>query len=246
MMKACSIILIGAAAAALSACAPVILGSGTVIGTAAVSEKGVSGAFSDTQISTQIRAKLYSKDSDLYYKVGVTVTNGEVMLTGAVPNDTMQLDAVRLAWEVKGVQRVIDNICVSQDTNIGNFTQDSWISTRLHSSLLFDQDILSVNYSIKTMNGTVYLMGIAQNQDELNRVVNHARNTSNVKKVVSYVQIKGVAPPAAPAIDVPAKDPVAPVVVTHPPAAVAPVDESAVAAKPAKQEKEQDEQDETD
>lgn len=189
-MKARSLVLIGIAAA-LSACAPAIIGGGTVVGTAAVSEKGISGALSDTQISTQIRAKLYKKDPELYYKVGVTVTNGEVMLTGAVSNDTMQLDAVRLAWEVQGVHRVIDNITVSCETNLGSFAQDSWITTNLRSSLLFDVDILSVNYSIKTMNGIVYLMGIAQDQNELNRVVNHARNTSYVKKVVSYVQVKG-------------------------------------------------------
>ena len=190
-MKAHSLLVLLSIAAALSACAPAIIGGGAVVGTAAVSEKGISGALSDTQISTQIRSKFYNKEPELYYKVGVTVTNGEVMLTGAVPTDAMQLDAVRLAWEVRGVQRVIDNITVSRDTNLGGFAQDSWITTSLRSSLLFDADILSVNYSIKTMDGVVYLMGIAQDQNELNRVVHHARNTRSVKKVVSYVHVKG-------------------------------------------------------
>jgi len=191
IMKAHSLVVLLSVAAALSACAPAIIGGGAVVGTAAVSEKGISGAISDTQISTQVRSKFYNKEPELYYKVGVTVTNGEVMLTGAVLTDTMQLDAVRLAWEVRGVQRVIDNITVSRDTNLGGFAQDSWITTSLRSSLLFDADILSVNYSIKTMDGVVYLMGIAQDQNELNRVVNHARNTRSVKKVVSYVHVKG-------------------------------------------------------
>jgi osmotically-inducible protein OsmY len=40
-------------------------------------------------------------------------------------------------------------------------------------------------------NGVVYLMGIAQDRAELDRVVDHARNIGLVTKVVSYVRIKG-------------------------------------------------------
>ena len=50
--------------------------------------------------------------------------------------------------------------------------------------------MLQVNYSIETINGVIYVMGIAQSQDELDRVVNHARNISGVQRVVSYVRLK--------------------------------------------------------
>ena len=40
------------------------------------------------------------------------------------------------------------------------------------------------------MNGTVYLMGIAQNQAELNRVKNHARGLDYVRRVISHVRLK--------------------------------------------------------
>jgi osmotically-inducible protein OsmY len=36
----------------------------------------------------------------------------------------------------------------------------------------------------------VYLMGIAQNRAELQRVTNHARNLSYVRKVESFVRLK--------------------------------------------------------
>jgi osmotically-inducible protein OsmY len=242
-MKTYSLVLMSVAVA-LSACAPAIIGGGAVVGTAAVSEKGISGALSDTQISTQIRAKFYSKDPELYYKVGVTVTNGEVMLAGAVPNDTMQLDAVRLAWEVRGVQRVIDNITVCRDTNLGGFAQDSWITTSLRSSLLFDPDILSVNYSIKTMNGIVYLMGVAQDQNELNRVINHARNTPYVKKVVSYIHIKGeVLNSVAPPLDTHVKKPTPPPPTVKLPASVK---ESKTITDPGPMKEEEDEEEESE
>ena len=56
--------------------------------------------------------------------------------------------------------------------------------------MLFDQDVRSVNYSIETVNQVIYLMGVAQDEAELQRVVDHARNVAYVRRVVSYVQMK--------------------------------------------------------
>jgi osmotically-inducible protein OsmY len=53
------------------------------------------------------------------------------------------------------------------------------------------------------VDGVVYLMGIAQDQAELDRVRDLARHTSGVKDVVSYVRLKSDLPnpiiPAKPA-----------------------------------------------
>ena len=49
---------------------------------------------------------------------------------------------------------------------------------------------LSLNYTIETINGSVYIMGIAQSRDELDLVVNHARTISHVRNVVSHVVLK--------------------------------------------------------
>lgn len=178
-------------AALLSACAPAIIGGGTVLGTSAVSEKGITGAFSDTYIANNLRVKFYNKDPLLYHAIGIEVHSGEVMLTGAVPTDAMHIEAVRLTWEVKGVKRIIDNLSVSQGSSAGVFANDSWITTKIRSTLLFDKEIPSVNYSITTVEGVVYVMGIAQNAAEHTRVTETIRNTAGVRKVVSYVQVKG-------------------------------------------------------
>lgn len=174
----------------LSGCVPAVVGGGAAVGVAAAKEKGVTGAWNDTRISSAIKLKLYQKDPDLHRVVDVNVQNGEVMLTGAVPNEEMHLDAVKIAWDVQGVKRVIDNIGRSEGASIGTYAQDTWITTQLKSTLMFDGDIQSRNYSLKTVSGQVYIMGIAQNQAELDKVVDHARNTSGVSKVVSYVRMK--------------------------------------------------------
>lgn len=174
-------------------CAPVVVGGGALLGSSLATEKGLSGTLADSQISRQIELALYQKDPDIHRRVSITVQNGEVMLTGALPSSEEHLEVVRIAWEPKGVKRVIDNIAESEGASVGTYTQDTWITTQLKSALLFDRDIESMNYSLKTVSGQVYVMGIAQDQAELEKVLNHARNTSGVTKVISYAHLKGSA-----------------------------------------------------
>ena len=49
---------------------------------------------------------------------------------------------------------------------------------------------MAINYSVETVNGTIYLIGIAQNQEELDRVIAHARTIEYVRKVVDHVRVK--------------------------------------------------------
>jgi osmotically-inducible protein OsmY len=174
----------------MTACVPTVVGSGAAVGVAATKEKGLTGAWTDTKISTAIKYGLYQKDPELHRVISVNVQNGEVMLTGAVPNEQMHLDAVKIAWDVQGVKRVIDNIGRSDKASVGTYAKDTWITTRVKSALMFDSDIQSRNYSIKTVSGQVYIMGIAQDQEELDRVVDFARNIDGVEKVVSYARLK--------------------------------------------------------
>ncbi len=43
---------------------------------------------------------------------------------------------------------------------------------------------------IEAVNGAVYLMGVAQDQGELDRVVAHAKDLAYVRQVVNYVRLK--------------------------------------------------------
>ena len=61
---------------------------------------------------------------------------------------------------------------------------------QLKAKLLIDKDVSAVNYSVDAVRGIVYLMGIAQSQDELDRVIGYARNIRYVQKVVNHVLLK--------------------------------------------------------
>ena len=182
--------------ASLQGCVAAVIGVGATAGTAAMEERGLSGAADDTALRLRINALLSNKDERLWRKVGMQVYMGRVLLTGTVETEAMRAEAVRLAWSAKGVKEVINELQLADSGSASGFARDTWISTQLKSALLFDKQVSSINYSIETVRGTVYLIGLAQNRVELDRVMNHARGLSYVKKVVNYVQIKR--PPSNP------------------------------------------------
>ena len=98
---------------------------------------------------------------------------------------------------------MINEIEVTTEGGVVNYARDTSISTQLNAKLLFAKEVQSVNYSIEVVNGTIYLMGVAQTQTELDRVIDIARNIGNVKRVVSHVLLKDdparFAPTAPPA-----------------------------------------------
>lgn len=178
------------AVAGLSGCAGIVVGGGAAVGTAAYSERGVDGAARDMKIGTTIYTRFFEFSQDLAIKIGTEVYDGRVLLTGVAANEQMRADAVRIAWTVGGVKDVLNEIQLSGGS-AGDLSRDSWITTQLKTKITFDKEIMAVNYSIETINQTIYLIGLAQSQAELDRVMAHARSIEYVKDVVSHVKIKG-------------------------------------------------------
>lgn len=176
-----------------SACTSVGIatGVGATAGVAAAQEGGIKGAVGDAKINALISDKWFKHDLKIFQKLGLTVEQGRVLITGVVQDPEHRVDAVRLAWQVDGVKQVINEIRVAESDGITGYMKDKWISGRLRTAITIDSDILSINYTIETVQGIVYLMGVAQNQGELDRVINKARNIENVKQVISYVKIAG-------------------------------------------------------
>lgn len=181
------------AALGVSSCAPVgvAMGAGATLGIAASQEGGIESAADDLRIKTLISEKWFSHNVDTFRKLKVTVDQGRVLITGVVQNPDERVEAVRLAWQVKGVKQVINEIRVANSEGIKGFVTDGWITTRLRTTITFDSTIQSINYSIDTVQGTVYLMGVSENQAELDRVIHHARSIPGVREVISYVKPRG-------------------------------------------------------
>jgi osmotically-inducible protein OsmY len=177
----------------ITACVPVVLGTATATGVSIAQERTVGDAVDDATLWTKINNDLLQKDVNLFGKVSVKVTEGRVLLTGSVSQPQHRVEAVRIAWQQRGVKEVINELTIENTSGtqaMQQYGNDAWITTQLKSKLLFNKDIRSVNYSVDTVAGVVYLMGIAQDKQELDRVTDIAGTIKYVQKVVSFVRIK--------------------------------------------------------
>ena len=179
------------AMAGLSGCIPLFVGGATETAVVVAQERSVGNAIDDAGIVLQIK-NLYAKQDykDLLANVEIKVVEGRVLLTGNVDKPDSQIESVKLAWQVGGVKEVINEVQINDKSDFWNYAKDVWISTQVRTRLLFGKNIRNINYSVITVNQVVYLMGIAQNQEELNRATNVASATSYVQRVVSYVRLK--------------------------------------------------------
>lgn len=177
----------------LHACVPAAIGGAAGAGTALYRDKTVGESFSDQTIWTKIRAAFVNEDIDSPVgDINVKVSEGRVLLTGTIQNRDLMVKAIRLCWKQDGVKEVINELKLPGKVNGGlkQYALDSWITTRLKSQLFFNGDVKSVNYNIITIDGIVYVIGIAQSQKELDTVTNTASQISGVREVISYVRVK--------------------------------------------------------
>ncbi|HRQ60291.1 MAG TPA: BON domain-containing protein [Alphaproteobacteria bacterium] len=177
----------------LGACTPLgfATGAAATTGAAAAREGGVRGTLTDLQIQAAINDLWFQYDVETFAKLDMTVNQGRVLITGVVQSPEHRLEAVRLAWQPVGVKQVINEIQLADSPGVTAYARDAWISTRLRTALTFDSKVQSINYSIDVVKGNVYLMGVAQNQAELDHVIEKARTIPDVRRVVSYVKLVG-------------------------------------------------------
>lgn len=153
-------------------------------------ERGFQGALQDSEIRLNINHLWFQESEALFRSVNLQVQEGRVLLTGKVAEPQTRVTAARLVWQVNGVREVHNEIEVTDRSSLTSTARDSWIAAKLKSKLLFDREVSAINYSIETVNQVVYLIGVAQNAEELERVVAHAKDIAYVRRVVSYVSLK--------------------------------------------------------
>jgi osmotically-inducible protein OsmY len=167
-----------------------LFGVGSAAVAASTTEKGISTSVSDGMIFGKLHDKFIQNDASLSTVVDVTVNDGAVLLTGKVKTPEEKILATKLAWEIKGVREVVNELQITDKASIKDTAKDLAASAQLRGKLIADADISSLNYSIDVVNGTVYLSGVASNTTEMNKVIAHAQELRFAQQVVNYIIIE--------------------------------------------------------
>ena len=175
-----------------SSCSQVIIGGATSSGMIIVQERSPKQAAIDILIKAKIEEAMFSNDYDkLFSKVRVIVYEGRVLLVGTVVEKDMKEKANQISWDTNGVKEVANYITLGKN-NLIDYVKDTRISLELRAKMLTDKEISEVNFNITTENRILYIVGIAQNDTELNKVIEHASNIAGVKKIINLIKLKAI------------------------------------------------------
>ena len=174
----------------LSSCSQVVIGGATSSGMIIVQERSPKQAAIDILIKAKIEEAMFSNDYDrLFSKVRVIVYEGRVLLVGTVVEENIKETANQISWNTKNVKEVANYITIGKNDLI-DYVKDTRISLELRAKMLTDKKVSEVNFSVTTENRILYLVGVAQNNKELNKVIEHASNIAGVKKIVNLIKLK--------------------------------------------------------
>ena len=182
-----AVALVAAGLLSLAGCDGLLLTMPAELGTALAEERSVGEVIDDLTVRVSLNHIFFSEDAELHQAVSFSVVEGRVLLTGVVASPEAQARAVELAARAGGVREVIDELQVDRAPGVAVHAQGAWITAQLRLRLMLDLDVAHINYDIGTVNGIVHMIGIAQDDEELSRVLSHARAISGVRYVANHV-----------------------------------------------------------
>ena len=175
----------------MSGCGGLLIGGAATVGVASVQERSLKDAALDMKIKLFIEDKLFiTNTEELFAKVSVSVIEQRVMLVGVVVSEELRDKAAEIAWKSPKIKEVLNEITTGKGGSLVDSAKDARISITLSGLLLTESEIADINFTHSVSNQVIYIMGIAQNKNETDKVIHHARTVKGVKKVISHILIK--------------------------------------------------------
>ena len=185
-----------AAAGALSACAPLLMGGAMVGSSLMVSDRRTTGAQVEDQ---SIEFKSIKRIGDVVGDrdhVNVTSYNRVVLLTGEAANEADKAAIERAVAGINNVRSVDNELAIDAPSSFGSRSNDAYLTGKVKASMVDAKDIQANSFKVVTERGVVYLMGLVSER-EANRATDIARGVSGVEKVVRVFEIVSEADLAA-------------------------------------------------
>ena len=173
-------------------CSPtgILATSGSSALVVAEGERSMGTVIDDATIKVNIAAKFLNAGNNLFVNINTSVLEGRVLLTGLVDNQEIRIDAVRLVWEVEGVQEIINEIEIGNRSTIKDYASDLWINTQARGVAAKTVGLKAITFNFETIQGKIYIAGISSRPDLLEEMVSALKNIKGVNEIVNYVIIK--------------------------------------------------------
>jgi|TARA_B100001094_G_C17852285_1_gene633257 osmotically-inducible protein OsmY len=143
----------------------------------------------DTIMQKNLIARLSLTEKKYFLTIQAEVIDGRIFLSGKVDQAEEKIKITKIAWETKGVRSVKNAITIKGQSNFKSTAKDILITSQLRSALIFNKKTKARNYTLETINKTIYIFGIAMNDDEKKEVINEANKIFDVKEVIPSIYL---------------------------------------------------------
>ena len=161
---------------------------GSKVGAIVMDERSAKDDWTDTKINMTLRGKLAAANPAYALDIEITVFESEVMLNGALPTIEDIERVTEIAWQIEPVTKVYNHLRLENPASLIETSKDAYIASGVRTDLTLTQGITSVNYKITVDDSTLYVMGIAADEKEFNRVMNILRSQKGINKIISHVR----------------------------------------------------------
>lgn len=176
----------------LPGCIPAVFVAGAAAGGAIIYDhRDTKTMVTDRDATFQIQNKLdLDKDLAKQAHLSVVTFNHIALLVGQVPNEELRKQAETIAKANSQIKVLYNEITVEAPISRTQITNDTWITTKVKTTLLATPGLSSTNLKIITENGTVYLMGLIT-RTHADLATEKTRTVSGVKKIVKLFEYLG-------------------------------------------------------
>jgi osmotically-inducible protein OsmY len=176
----------------LCSCVETVVLSSVAGGGISIREKSFYNTQKDVVIASKLATKFLGNGlKNIGNSVDISVNEGRVLLTGIVRDTNKAKLAQDLAWKIPNVKEVIDEIQIRQEKlrprDFSSALIDYFITLQLENKIFFNSNLHSINYKITTVDRSVYILGIASDDLEMQNALDIAAKINGVKKVVNHL-----------------------------------------------------------
>ncbi len=178
--------MVAAILCSLTGCATALIGASAVgAGSMIAADSRSTGSMIDDEAIELRGEKVLSNNREQSEASNLDIysVNGIVLLAGQCPyKEYIEYINDRVS-KIDGVKKVYNYIEQTQPVSMGQSSQDSWITSKVKTGLLFGEKINSGRFKVVTENSVVYLLGYVT-RDEAARAVYVTKDISGVRKIV--------------------------------------------------------------
>ena len=121
----------------------------------------------DTIMQKNLSARLALAEKKYFLTIQSEVRDGNIFLSGKVEEPEEKIKITKMAWETKGVRSVKNAITIKGQSNFKSTAKDILITSQLRSALIFNKKTKARNYTLETINKTIYIFTFKNNIDSV-------------------------------------------------------------------------------